>query len=261
MGPRQSPGSEGVRSGGRRAWLALWCLLLSVDCHAAAAVARFECESGVCGFNVLESRLVVAPCAGRSVLAAYSESSGITLLQCTSDEGPSETLGYVFDRSRPKAPALELSGIRFVKANALRAAAEHGIPDRFGVIPLCVAPGPARVGQLVMVARQPGPDPQAGDCFRVLRAVSTADGLDVRADDAAPVSARQAAPDLWTTLRRNLRPFLGPVTAPRPQGSITRGNAQRATLHAEPRAARGTAGLSIATTPDPSWTARAARPA
>lgn len=210
MERRQSPGCERAQGGGLRVWAALCCLLLPLCGQAADAVARFACEAGVCGFNVIDSRLVVEPCAGRSVLVAYSESSGVTLLQCTPEEGSSENLVYLFDRTQTRGPALELVGIRFVKAGVLSAAAKYGVPDRFGAIALCVAPRPAEAGQLLMLARRPGPDPRDGDCFRVLRAVPSANGLDIRADDAANVPVRLASSDLWSELRRNLLPFIGP---------------------------------------------------
>jgi len=149
------------------------------------AVARFDCEQGVCGFNVVDAELVVEPCAGGAVLVAYHATGGTAIVQCGGGSGPDEPTSYVFDRSR-RGPTFEVPGGRFVRPAALVEAAALGVPDRFGPVPLC-RPGAARAAEaaspLQLLLKTPAAD---GSCYRVLSVLGSGHTLALLADDSSP---------------------------------------------------------------------------
>lgn len=151
-------------------------------------VARFDCEQGVCGFNVVNAELVAEPCAGSAVLAAYHATGGAAIVQCSGGSEQSEPTSFVFDRSR-RGPAFEVPGGRFVRPAALADAAVQGVPDRFGPVPLC-QPAAARTAEaaspLQMVLKVPAAD---GACYRVLSVLGSGRSLALHLDDGSPPPA------------------------------------------------------------------------
>lgn len=181
------------------------CLLLAaavslaLPASGSSKVARFDCASGVCGFNVSARDVREAPCKRQPVLVAYSESSGATLIQCGGAEG---TRTYLFDRGATGRAGLELQGTRFIKADFLAEAAESGVPDRFGPVPLCARPGAAAAaaGEFVLVAKAPAPEVDGAYCYRVIRVGAERGALALRADSGEPPATAATAHRKWRKL-------------------------------------------------------------
>jgi hypothetical protein len=176
---------------------------LALPASGAGKFTRFDCAGGVCGFNVPASAVHEAPCKGQPVLVAYSESSGATLIQCGGADG---TTSYLFDRGAAARPGLELAGTRFIKSDFLAEAAESGVPDRFGPVPLCVKPGPAAAaaGEFVLVAKVPAPEVDGAYCYRVIRAGAGPGAPALRADSGEPPAATTTAHRKWRKLAANV---------------------------------------------------------
>lgn len=172
---------------------------LALPASGAGKVSRFACAGGVCGFNVAASQVREAPCKGQPVLVAYSESSGATLIQCGASDG---TRTYLFDRGATGRAGLELEGTRFVKSDFLAEAAEHGVPDRFGPVPLCARPGTAAAaaGEFVLVAKAPAPEADGAYCYRVIRVGAERGALALRADAGEPPASTATAHNKWRKL-------------------------------------------------------------
>jgi hypothetical protein len=172
---------------------------LALPASGAGKVSRFACAGGVCGFNVAASQVREAPCKGQPVLVAYSESSGATLIQCGGADG---TRTYLFDRGATGRAGLELKGTRFIKSDFLSEAAEHGVPDRFGPVPLCVKSGAtaAAAGEFVLVTKVPAPEPDAPYCYRVIRVGAERGALALRADAGDPPAGAATAHKKWRRL-------------------------------------------------------------
>lgn len=187
------PASERRAAAVRSAVLAA-AIALALPAGAAAKVTRFDCAGGVCGFNVAARDMHEAPCKGQPVLVAYSESTGATLIQCGVPRGEDGTTSYLFDRGATGRAGLELAGTRFIKSDSLAELAEHGVPDHFGPVPLCVRPAPqAADGEFVLVAKTPAQGPDAAYCYRVFRVRTEGGTLALRADGgAAPVAIPRA---------------------------------------------------------------------
>lgn len=197
-------------------WLSglLLCGAIAVAPASGAAsgdqVARFDCNSGVCGFNVTAADLRIAPCKGRSILVAYSRTGGATLIQCSTPDAVSESLSYLFDRHAAGGPAFELRGARFIKPDFLEEAVETGIPDRFGAVPLCAPPKPgtAASGELLLVVRTAGPRVGEDECYHLWRVPSETAKLVIKsAEGKAPIPSR-AAGAKWRALVRLLLPYV-----------------------------------------------------
>lgn len=177
-------------------------IALALPAGGAANVTRFDCAGGVCGFNLAARDVHEAPCKGQPVLVAYSESTGATLIQCGVPRGEDGTTSYLFDRGVTGRAGLELAGTRFIKADSLAEVAEHGVPDRFGPVPLCARPAPqvAAAGEFVLVARTPAPGPDAAYCYRVIRVGSERGTLALRTDGGAAPAAAAKARNKWRKL-------------------------------------------------------------
>lgn len=182
---------------------------LALPASGASKVTKFDCAGGVCGFNVAASDVREAPCKGQPVLVAYSESSGATLIQCGTADG---TRSYLFDRGATGRAGIELAGTRFIKSDFLAEAAEYGVPDRFGPVPLCVKPGAAvaAAGEFVLVAKEPVPEPDGAYCYRVIRVGAERGELALRADAGKAPAATATPHKKWRKLAakmlRHIRP-------------------------------------------------------
>jgi hypothetical protein len=183
-------------------------IALALPASGAGKVTRFDCTGGVCGFNVAASDMHEAPCKGQAVLVAYSESSGATLIQCGGTDG---TTSYLFDRGAAGRAGVELAGTRFIKSDFLAEAAENGVPDRFGPVPLCVKPAStlAAAGEFVLVAKAPAPEADGAYCYRVIRVGAESGALALHTDlgepPAAPATAHQKWRKLAATVLRQIR--------------------------------------------------------
>ncbi len=185
---------------------------LALPASGAGKVSKFDCAGGVCGFNVPAGDVREAPCRGQPVLVAYSESSGATLIQCGGADG---TKSYLFDRGATGRAGLELAGTRFIKSDFLAEAAENGVPDRFGPVPLCVksAPAAAATGEFVLVAKAPGPEADGAYCYRVIR-VGGRHALALRADSGEPPAAAATAHKKWRKLAARVLRHIPPGKTP-----------------------------------------------
>lgn len=183
-------------------------LALALPASGASKVTKFDCVGGVCGFNVAASDVREAPCKGQPVLVAYSESSGATLIQCGAADG---TRSYLFDRDATGRAGIELAGTRFIKSDFLAEAAEYGVPDRFGPVPLCVKPGAAVAadGEFVLVAKEPVAEPDGAYCYRVIRVGAERGELALRADSGKSPAAKTIPHKKWrklaATMLRHIR--------------------------------------------------------
>jgi hypothetical protein len=172
---------------------------LALPASSASEVTKPDCAGAVCAFNVAASDVREAPCKGQPVLVAYSEASGATLIQCGAAEG---TTSYLFDRGATGRAGVELAGTRFIKSDFLAEAAEYGVPDRFGPVPLCVkpVPQPTANGEFVLVVKMPAPQPEAAYCYRVIRVGTERGALALRADSGKPPAAATGAHKKWRKL-------------------------------------------------------------
>jgi hypothetical protein len=176
---------------------------LALPANGASKVTEFDCAGGVRGFNVAASDVREAPCKGQPVLVAYSESSGATLIQCGAAEA---TRTYLFDRGATGRAGIELAGTRFIKSDFLAEAAEYGVPDRFGPVPLCVKPeaAVAPAGEFVLVAKEPAPEADGAYCYRVIRVGTERGELALRADSGKSPTATAAAHKKWRKLAASM---------------------------------------------------------
>jgi hypothetical protein len=198
------------------AWLLIALAAYAAGCAAkapatsaaAAPVVPFDCSGEVCGFNVVAASLVTAPCEGRSVLVAYSRTNGTALVQCADPGRTQDNLVYLFDRRSTTGPVYELDGARYVTGAFLAQAAAEGIPDRFGSVPLCVAPGAAAAGELTLVVKEPNAGSGSPYCYRLYRASQQAGMLRVVAEGAAPPAPSTDGRSRWTSLASQLLPHM-----------------------------------------------------
>lgn len=177
---------------------------------AADAVAPFDCFQGVCGFNVAAYELRASPCKDRPVLVAYSQPGGATLIQCSAPSDSARNLSYLFDRRSPERAIFELVGTRFIKSDLLAEAANGGVPDRFGAVPLCVKPEPASaaIGEILLVLKTLAQDAGGADCYRLLRVRTDRGRLEIRADKGAAPAASTTARAKWRALVGRLLPHI-----------------------------------------------------
>jgi hypothetical protein len=190
-------------------------LLLAIRpdaCRAADAVSGPECAAGVCVLNVLAPDLISAPCVGYSVLIAYSESSGATLIQCSKPAGE-ENKSLIYNRHDRAVKPFEFEGGRFIRPDYLSKARIEGIPDRFGTVPLCPAENrkPAVNGELLIAQKQPGKSDDAPYCFRIYYVIPGKSNIRVRGDDGRDeASGSDEAITEWVPLQKKLARFIGP---------------------------------------------------
>ncbi len=216
-------------------------LLLALLAFAAATAAKapatppvspFDCTGDVCGFNVTADTLVSAPCEGRAVLVAYSRSSGATLVQCSIPARGEDNLVYAFDRSSSHGPVYELEGGRYVNPSSLPAAATDGIPDRFGPVPLCSAPGAAQAGELTLVVKEPSGGGDPPYCYRLYRGAIASGAFALTADGASAPAPSGSGRARWNKLVAALLPYVVPATASERPAAIV--GAAKARLYTRP---------------------------
>jgi hypothetical protein len=191
-------------------------LAYSCTSFAADKVSAPDCASGVCVLNILAAELISAPCVGYSVLVAYSQSSGATLLQCSQPGGGEENKSFIYDRRVPELKPLEFSGGRFIRPDYLATAETQGIPDRFGPVPLCAVKGreAAAPGELLIAERQPSSSDTAPYCYRINYVIDAQAHLTIRRDDGkeiSPLSEKAAAQ--WARMKEKLSPYIDPGQA------------------------------------------------
>jgi hypothetical protein len=187
-------------------WLAFSCASFADDDVSAPA-----CAEDVCVINVFATKLVVAPCAGYSVLAAYSKLSGATLIQCSSLADAEENKAFIYDRHDREVKSFEFDGGRFIRPDYLATAETQGIPDKFGPVPLCAAKNleVAAAGELLIAEKQPNNSASDPYCYRIHYIVAGKGSLSIRSDDGKELSPlSEKATVEWTQLREKLSPYL-----------------------------------------------------
>lgn len=140
--------------------------LLCTNAHGEDRISTPECASDVCVSNIVDPRLATFPCTGNSVLVAYSQTSGVTLINCT-NPGEGQSTTYVFHRGKRAAKSYEVEDFRFLRPEGLVAAGREGIPDRFGAVPLCpskVKEAPVR-GALLLAEKRPSDSADKPYCY------------------------------------------------------------------------------------------------
>jgi hypothetical protein len=185
-------------------------IALPFNATARDKVAQFDCDKGVCGFNVTAAEMRIAPCRGASVLVAYSQNSGATLIQCSMPGNISGSLSYLFDWHSTDGAEFELKHTRFIKPSFLAEATESGIPDRFGPVPLCMptASTTSATGELLLVVKTPHPGADESYCYRLLRIRDDAGGLVINSADGPAPAPSTTARAKWRSLLAVLRPYI-----------------------------------------------------
>lgn len=181
--------------------------LIGVQAEIVNAVAAFDCDQGVCGFNVVAIQLQVDPCKDQPILVSYSQNSGATLIQCSTDGDSTDNLTYVFDRQSKDSPAFEIEGARFIKAEFLPEAISSGVPDRFGTLPLCKKPTSAKTSLGEMLSIIKVPTSNGLNCYNLLRIATGSGGLSVSGDQSIE-PASKATRAKWAPLASQLLPYI-----------------------------------------------------
>ena len=189
-----------------------------------------ECADDVCVLNVIATRLISAPCVGYSVLLAYSELTGVTLIQCSKFGSEPENRVYVFDRNNNGRESFEYVGGRFIRPHELAKADSAGIADRSGTMALCSARDRKQQigGVLLIVERTPNTSGTEPYCYRINYAVAGKAGLAVSSDegrDLSPLS--DAAASEWAGLRTSLSRYVEAGRGKRPAGANSDSGEQR----------------------------------
>jgi hypothetical protein len=184
-------------------------LLLAAACLADDAVAGPECALDVCTINIIDNKLIRAPCAGYSVLVAYSQINGATMIQCSKPMGESKS--FIYDRLNRNAQSFEFSGGRFIRPDYLGRAKTDGIPSTYGPLPLCPDSRGVlgRPGELWMAERRPPSSASSGYCYRMYGVRTEHDTLAVRSESGSklpPLPERAVAQ--WKSLRDGLSRYL-----------------------------------------------------
>jgi hypothetical protein len=206
--------------------LAAICLVWACVCLAEDAVTPPACADGVCVVNVVSAALKVSPCSDDSVLVAYSQSSGATLIQCSDPSDPGDNKAFVFDRHEATSESYEFRGGRFVRPDYLATAVTEGIPDKMGAVPLCAVKDrrAAAAGELLLADKQPNDSQAAPYCYRIHYVVAGKGTLRIVGGDGRELPA--IAPteiEAWAKLREVLSPYL-------PKGSTSAALPTRAQL-------------------------------
>jgi hypothetical protein len=165
----------------RHAALAALCAGVAVHAVAAGDVPTPECKDGVCTLN-LDAKDSAAPCAGATLLLAWRQAGGATLIQCATDDADMDKPSFAYNRDAPAAPAFPLTGMRFFMSDVLGGGA---LSDKFASRGFCQAPKPPRMaaGEILIGEKVPSDDEKNPYCYRVLRVGTTAAGVAIRADD------------------------------------------------------------------------------
>lgn len=191
--------------------LAALCLAWACLCTAEDAVSPPACSDSVCVINVLARHLIVAPCTDESVLVAYSQASGATLIQCSDPSDPEDTKAFLYNRNDAAARTYEFRGGRFIRPNYLATAASEGIPDKFGAAPLCAAENrpKAAAGELLLAEKRPNDSKDAPYCYRIHYVVARKGTLQVVDDDGKSLPALAPSEvETWKKLRETLSTYI-----------------------------------------------------
>jgi hypothetical protein len=165
------------------AWraIALLCAGATFGCAAEEHPLQATCNGGVCVAN-LDKEASLAPCADATILLAWRQAGGATLIQCETNDADMDKPSFVYNRDVPTAPAFPLTGMRFFTADTLSAAS---IGDKFASRGFCKPPRPPRMapGEILIGEKVPSDDEKNPYCYRVLRISSTPGGVAIKADD------------------------------------------------------------------------------
>jgi len=219
--------------------LALLGFIWSVAALADDRVAAPDCSANVCVVNVFDQSLITEPCTGSTVLVAYSTASGATLIQCNAGSSPEDNLTLVFDRRNQGIKPFEVQGGRFLRPTAWDQVAREGVPDTFGVVPLCpgtkrAAPGP---GQLIIVEKHPSDSEEHPYCYSVDYVMAGSNSLTMRSDagkELTPLSEQGSKQ--WAALRQKLTPYTMAEKASEPArtGKAASVRSEKASLYLTP---------------------------
>lgn len=188
-------------------------MCLACVCAATAddAVSPPSCSDGVCVVNVFATALIIPPCVDESVLVAYSQNSGATLIQCSDPTDPEENKAFIYDRRHPSASSYVFSGGRFIRPDYLVTATSEGIPDKLGAVPLCGVRDrrPAAAGELLLAAKQPNNSADAPYCYSIHYVVAGKGPVQVVGDDGHELPALPPSEvAAWTKLQQGLSPYI-----------------------------------------------------
>ena len=211
--------------------------MLACVCLAADIVSPPACSDGVCVVNVFSVSLIVPPCADDSVLVAYSQASGATLIQCSDPEDPEDNRAFVYDRQDGTAKSFEFRGGRFIRPDYLTTALSEGIPDKFGSVPLCAAKErrPAASGELLLAEKQPNDAKDVPYCYHIHYVVVENGSPQVIGDDGREQSALSSAEiAAWAKLRENLSPYIDPKSNTTTANSLASVRSDKARLFQSP---------------------------
>lgn len=189
------------------------CLAWTCACTADETVSAPSCSDGVCVVNVFASALIFPPCVDESVLVAYSQNSGATLIQCSDPSDPEENKAFIYDRRHPSASSYVFSGGRFIRPDYLPTAMSEGIPDILGPVPLCTQKGrrPAAAGDLLLAAKQPNNSQDVPYCYRIHYVVAGKGAVQVVSDGGDELPAMAPADvATWAKLQQSLAPYVDP---------------------------------------------------
>ena len=176
------------------AWraVAVLCAGATFGCVAADRPLQATCDGGVCVANLGEEA-AMAPCAGATLLLAWRQAGGATLIQCNTSDAEMDRPSFAYDRDHPAAPAFALTGMRFFMGDALAAGS---VGDQFAARGFCNPPKPPRMapGEILIGEKVPADDEKNPYCYRVLRIGTTPGGVAIKADDndAPKAEARHA---------------------------------------------------------------------
>lgn len=161
---------------------------------------------------MIADKLIAAPCAGYSVLAAYSKSNGATLIQCSKPAAEDNKV-FIYDRHDRTVRSFEFDGGRLIRPDYLAKAQTQGIPDKFGPVPLCPAQNreAAKPGQLLIAEKQQNNSENDPYCYRIHYVVIATGGLSIRSDDGKELSPlTDKAATEWNPLREKLSHYIDP---------------------------------------------------
>jgi hypothetical protein len=165
----------------RQGVLAALCAGVAVHAAAAGDAPKPSCKDGVCTLN-LDAKDSAAPCAGATLLLAWRQAGGATLIQCATDDADMDKPSFAYDRDAPAAPAFPLTGMRFFMSDVLGGGA---VSDKFASRGFCQPPKPPRMtaGEILIGEKVPSEDEKNPYCYRALRVGTTSAGVAIRADD------------------------------------------------------------------------------
>ena len=177
---------------------------------AQQPVSEPACSDGVCVVNVISPKLIASPCVGYSVLIAYSENSGATLIQCSKPAQAQSNKVFVYDRKAAGGKSFLFKGGRFVRPDYLATAATDGIPDQFGPVPLCMSGHQkAKPGELLIVERHSTSSGNPAYCYGVNSVTVDEKQLQVTRDDGSkPPSLTDAEQKQWTPMWKSLGKYI-----------------------------------------------------